>query len=1064
MRSKFKWIFTLSFALLLQFAFAQDRTVKGVVTDSKGPLSGANIVVKGTKISTQTDFDGSYSIKAKSGDVLVFSFIGMDDLTRTVGASSTVNMTMRPAENNLIEVVVTGQGIKKAKKAVGYAVTTIKSEEFASKPSTDVARALTGKAAGVNIAQTSGLSGSGTNILIRGYSSITGSNQPLFVVDGIPFNSDTNSDGNFLEGATNASSRFADLDPNSIETINILKGLAATTLYGSAGRNGVILVTTKSGNTKSIAKKMDVSFSQSMYMTEISSLPDYQNSYGNGFDNVFTQAFSNWGPSFDTRGSGGISAAGTVVHPYAYYGKDVFPDAVDLATGTPKTVKYEPFESVKPFFKVGTVNTTSINVGGRSENTTYNLSVGNTSDAGFIENNLFRRLTLSTGGTTKLSNNFTISSVLNYVRTDKTAPPTAAGFGSNAAAPSVFSNIFYTPRSFDLFGYPFENPIDKSSVNYRRDIPNPRWTLKNSGDLERVRRFYGNFSALLKLNDWSNVSYRLAIDNYTQNKKYYINRGNGQPFDNEGFLRTTVNENTIFDHTVSFNFDKKLGASGKWNIDGTIGFNPRQEGYRYDAISSNVQFVYGFVEHQNFEFNESYSEQQNFNIVGLYSSSTIAYDKFLYLNLQGRRDSYSSLQRGNNSLFYPAASLSFIATDAISALKSNKYINYLKTRISYGSSAGFPDPYKTSIGLSVQSKAFLDSDGNAINTIAPSRELGNKNLKPELVKELEFGLEGKFLNNRVGVDFSLYRKVSTDLIVRRDLDPGTGYDFTSDNVAEVSNTGVELSVNLVFFKPKNNGFGWNSTINFTQNRNIVEKLGLGSSVKRLGIAGFSNLGNFAIEGRPYGAIMGSSILKDVNGNNIVGTDGNYVRNAELTEIGDPNAKWRGTLINEISYKNITFGFQFEYQRGGDIYSTTAAALLSRGITEDTNYDRSGTVVLPGVNQNGNVNSTQIGYTQYGFNNSGFFINEQAIYDATNLRLREVSLTYKLPKKYLDRTPFGSMSFSVVGNNMWFKAFNFPKHLNFDPEVMSLGVGNGQGFDYFTGPSAKRYGFNFNLTF
>ncbi len=1063
MRSKFKWIFTLFLALSIQFVFSQDRTVKGIISDSKGPVSGANVVVKGTKISTQSDFDGSYSIKAKTGDVLVFSFIGMDELTRTVGASSTINMTMRAAENNLVEVVVTGQGIKKAKKAVGYAVTTIKSEEFASKPNTDVARALTGKAAGVNIAQTSGLSGSGTNILIRGYSSITGSNQPLFVVDGIPFNSDTNSDGNFLEGATNASSRFADLDPNSIETINILKGLAATTLYGSAGRNGVILVTTKSGNTKSINKKMDVNFSQSLYFTEISSLPQYQNNYGNGFDNVFTTAFSNWGPAFTARATQGIDRDGNVPHPYAYYGKDVFPDSAK-SDGTPKTVAYQPFESVKPFFSVGTVNTTSINIGGRSENTTYNLSVGNTTDAGFIENNVFKRLTLSTGGSTKLTNGLTISSVLNYVRTEKSAPPTAAGFGSNAAGPSVFSNIFYTPRSFDLFGYPYENPLTKASVNYRKDIPNPRWTLKNSSDNERVRRFFGNFSALLKLNEWSNLSYRMTLDNYTQNKKFYINKGNGQPLDDEGFLRTTVNENTVFDHTISYNFDKKIGQSGKWNIDGTIGFNPRQENYKYDYLRSDVQFVYGFVEHQNFEFHDGYSEQQNFNIVGLYTSGTIAYNKYLYLNIAGRRDSFSSLQRVSNSLFYPATSLSFIPTDAFSALKSNKYINYLKTRISFGTSADFPQPYKTNIGLDVRSKVFLDQSGNPVNIISPSRELGNKNLKPALVKEVEFGLEGKFFNNRIGVDLSLYDKTSTDLIVRRDLDPGTGYDFTTDNVAEVNNRGVELSLNLVWFKPTVNNFGYNTTIIFTQNNNIVTKLGLGSSVKRLNIAGFSNLGNFAIEGRPFGAIVGSAIQRDVNGNYLVGTDGNYVRSAEITEIGDPNAKWRSTIINEFSYRNLTLSFQFEYQRGGDIYSTTAAALLSRGITEDTNYDRSGTVVLPGVNQAGNVNTTQIGYTQYGFNNSGFFINEQAIYDATNLRLREVSLTYKLPKKYLDKTFIGSMSISLVANNMWFKAFNFPKYLNFDPEVMSLGVGNGQGFDYFTGPSAKRYGFNFNITF
>ena len=390
MRSKFKWIYMLLLALTMQFSFAQEKTVTGVVSDETGPLPGANIIVKGTKKGTQTDVDGKYSIKAKQGEVLVFSFIGLTDMSITVGSSNVVNAKMKSGSGvELGEVVVTSQGIKKEKKALGYAVTTIKAEDFASKPSTDVARALTGKATGVNIQQTSGLSGSGTNIIIRGYSSITGSNQPLFVVDGVPFNSDTNSDGNFLEGSTNASSRFLDLDPNSIESISILKGLSATTLYGSSGRNGVILITTKSGNTKDLNKKMEVNFSQSMYMTQISALPDYQDSYGLGFDNNFVPAFSNWGPAFGTVGSQGIRADGTVPHPYAYYTASVFPEYVD------KTVPYAPQNNVKPFFTTGTVNTTSLSIGGRSENTSYNMSVGHTRDEGFIENNTYQRLNLS---------------------------------------------------------------------------------------------------------------------------------------------------------------------------------------------------------------------------------------------------------------------------------------------------------------------------------------------------------------------------------------------------------------------------------------------------------------------------------------------------------------------------------------------------------------------------------------------------------------------------------------------------------------------------------------------
>jgi TonB-dependent SusC/RagA subfamily outer membrane receptor len=604
MRSKFKWIFTLAFALIVQLTFAQEKTIKGVVSGPKGPISGVNVLIKGTKVSTQTDFDGSYTIKVKTGDVLLYSFIGMDNTTRTVSNASKIDVTMRDGQE-LAEVVVTGQGIKKAKKALGFGQTTIKSEELASKPSTDVARALTGKAPGVNIQQTSGMSGSGTNIIIRGYSSITGSNQPLFVVDGVPFNSETNSDGDelvgaggdFLSGATNASSRFLDLDPNNVESISILKGLSATTLYGSAGRNGVILVTTKSGKSGKTKQKMEVNMSQSLYFTNIASLPEYQDNYGNGFDNNFIKAFSNWGPRFGTIGTQGVLGDGSVVHPYSYYGANIFPEYAG------KTTPYVPYNNVKPFFRTGYVGTTSLNVSGSSEGTSFNINVGNTRDEGFIDNNNYKRLNLSMGGSTKLSNGFTFSSSLNYIKTDKSAPPTAAGFGSNSILPSVFANILYTPRSFDLFGLPYSLPKDygaypkNGSANYRVDIPNPRWTLANSSDDEVVRRIFGNFTTSYEINSWSNVSYRLALDNYTQRKKFYINKGNGQQFANDGYMSTSVRENIIMDHTLTYNFDTKISSSGKWNFDGTVGFNPKLDAKDYNYSLNTIQLLYGLFEY-----------------------------------------------------------------------------------------------------------------------------------------------------------------------------------------------------------------------------------------------------------------------------------------------------------------------------------------------------------------------------------------------------------------------------------------------------------------------------------
>ena len=294
MKTKFSGLLTLFVALVVQISFAQTKTVSGTITDDSGvPLPGVNIVVKGTSTGTQSDFDGLYSIEAGEGATLVFSYVGFSTKEVALGASTTVDVQLSQGEA-LDEVVVTAQGIRKEKKALGYAVSTISSEDIGSKPQTDVVRALTGKAPGVNIQQTSGLSGSGTNIIIRGYSSINGSNQPLFVVDGVPFNSDTNQDRNFVQGGATASSRFLDLDPNNIAEISVLKGLSATTLYGQAGRNGVVLITTKTGSSSNAQKKLEIAVNQSYFSNEISNLPDYQNTYGNGFYQSYSAAFSNW--------------------------------------------------------------------------------------------------------------------------------------------------------------------------------------------------------------------------------------------------------------------------------------------------------------------------------------------------------------------------------------------------------------------------------------------------------------------------------------------------------------------------------------------------------------------------------------------------------------------------------------------------------------------------------------------------------------------------------------------------------------------------------------------------
>ena len=1053
MKTKYNQILTAIFLMVGVVAFAQ-QSISGSVTDESGvPLPGATVVVQGTNNAAVTDFDGNFSIIAEIGDTLEASYVGYSPNAQ-VANSANVNFVLSQS-NELDEVVITAQGITRDKKSLGYAVSTLRSEDVQSKPSTDLARALTGKAAGVNIRQTSGLSGTGTNIIIRGYSSINGSNQPLFIVDGIPFNSDTNGDRSFVTGGATASSRFLDIDPNNIKEVNILKGLSATTLYGQEGRNGVVLITTKTGSSSESSKKFEATLNTSYYVNEVANLPEYQNTYGNGFYQNYSAAFSNWGPSFDTRGSNGVAADGTVKH---WYNRDNLADVFPEFQGV--RIPYRAYNSVEQFFTSGTISTTSLNVSQSYDKGNISMNFGHTDDTGFVETNNYKRLNLSVGGRAELSNNLTFDSSFNFTSTDRKTPPASIGFGSNPSGPSLFANVLYTPRSVDLFGMPFENPLDNSAVYYRsgNDIVNPRWTLKNALDTETVRRFFGRSSLSFEANDWLKLGYRATLDSYTQTQVRKINKGGDQV---PGGQMTTSNRlNTIWSHL--FSADINTSITDEISMSSQLGLTSSRETRDFSFMSSSEQFIYGLLTHGNFEEHDSGSSTFESNILGAYFSATFDYNDYLFLNVQGRNDWFSSLQPDNRSIFYPATSLSFIPSEAFASIKASGVIDYMKVRLGYGSSAGFPGVYSTVVGLGSSTNVFINpSDASVLNTLSISNRLGNLDLKPELIEELEFGLELQLFDRRLGVDLSIYDKVSSDLILTsKQLDPATGYTVTATNIAEVSNKGVELGLNLV--PVKWNDLRWDINTQFTKNKNIVESLG-GDSEQEV-IAGYTNLGNFAIPGESYGVIQGNSIERDGNGNYVVGDDGNYLTNTDLSIIADPNPDWTATVTNGISYKNLRFNMQWEYVKGGDMYSITAAALLSRGLTKDTEFDRTQGFILPGVKQNGEVNDLVIAATDYGFVNSGFYIDEQAVYDATNIRLREVSLTYDFPQSLLDATPFGRASISFVGENMFFKAINFPKYLNFDPEVNSLGVGNGSGFDYLTGPTAKKYGVNLVLTF
>ena len=1099
MKTKFSGILTLLLAFVVQISFAQQKTISGTVSDESGlPLPGVNIIVKGTTNGTQSDFDGNYTIKANAGEVLSFTYLGLKPQEVTVGASNSINVTMIEDTSVLDEVIVTAQGIKREKKALGYAVSEVASEDIEQRPESDIARVLSGKASGIDITAQNGTSGSATNVIIRGYTSINGSNQALFVVDGVPFSSDTNAQGGFTDGNV-GSSRFLDIDPNNIESVSVLKGLAAATLYGSDGRNGVILITTKANSGKTGAKKTEITVNTSYFVNEIASIPDYQSNYGGGFNQSFGWFFSNWGPNFSPDGVDGylndpaglIDANGTVAHPYSTsnYLKNFLGGQNELYQSF-QGVRYDfkPYNSVENFFRSGGVGTTSINVRGASKDgdMTYNVNYGHTDDKGFTPGNKLTRNTLSIGGSAKLSNKFTATGTLNYSNTDYVTPPVAYGDGNANGGLSVFGQVFFTPRSIDLMGLPYELPENNGSIYYRNgnDIVNPRWTVANAKNGQNTNRVFGFGQLAYELSENLNLSYRAGLDFYNERNYNYSNKnGVNSDADIYGYYNTWDNNNTIWNHYLALNGNYNLTNDEKLNLTFVAGATTIGETYDRQGVSSNGQIVFGVQRHFNFENQNAIQFTSERNTIGVFGDLSFGYDNYLYLSLSGRNDWISNLTTENNSQFYPSVSASFIPTSAFEGFGSGDGlgINYLKLRAGLGSSAGFPGGYPTvnTIAQSIKVDGGAVGGNGGIVTNSVSNTLANPDLKPELISEFEIGFDARFLKNRVDVSLSYYDRTTKDLIVNKPLSPSTGFTSTQTNIGKVEGNGWEIDLGIDLFKSnEDGGFNWNSRVNFTKNEQIVTE----QADDQIVYAGFTNLGNAAIEGFQLGTIVGNRILRDADGNRVVGSDGLYISQPEVSIdangnevpagtpgsraivpiLGNPNPDYVMNFINAISYKNFTLGFQISHVSGGEMYSQTIGTLLGRGLLVP---DRRDSFIVPGVLENGQPNNIQIDNSSYYFDNIGFSAqNEGLIFDASVIRLSEISLSYNMPKKWLDNTPFGSLSVTAAGYNLWYDAYNTPDDANFDPNVAGIGVGNGRGFDYLNGPSSKRYGLSVKASF
>lgn len=1056
---------------------AQTRSVSGRVTDrtTGEGLPGVTVLLKGSSNGISTNSDGTFTLTLPTGDAtLVFSSIGFITVERAVGSETQINVGLATDSKQLSEVVVTALGIQRETRALGYAVSEVKSEQVVQKSEPDILRTLQGKVAGVNIVGANGAPGSATRITIRGNSSLNNNNQPLFVVDGVPYdNQQTNSDNSLTRGSA-YSNRAADIDPNNIESINVLKGMAAAALYGNRAANGVIVITTKTGSGKRGDKGIRVGYNTSYSVEKIANLPDYQNKYGSGSNFVYSAANGSWGPAF-----GG--ALTSVPHPY---------DTPALNGAFPQfrgaTYPYQAFENnVKDFFNTGSLFENSINVSGTGENTTFGAVLSRSDQTGMIPETKFNRTSLSAGGSGQFKK-LRVGANITYSNTDQQGPQLGANNAIGNA--SAFGRTMFIPRNLDLTGLPSENPLTRGSVfawlNGQAD--NPYWSTTYNNYTSRVDRVANSVNLSYEITNWLSASFVGGLNTYTDNRRSVLRPGSvgagGLGEIIQDYLRNTELEGTALltaDHNITEDISLKA----------IVGVNANQRKFENSSVVGSNYLLFDIDDITNTRtVAQNGTSIIRRRLAGVLGDLTLGYKDFLYLNATARNEVSSTLAKGNRSYFFPSVSASLIFTEAF-GIESN-ILNMGKVRAGYARAGKDADPYiiNSRFGLNPffgnnaggTGFPFTPVGGTAaIPGAAIGGTIGNPALTPEFSKELEFGTDLNFLQDRIILSATYYDKRSTNQISNVPLPNATGFTSLVTNFGEISNKGFEGALTLIPVKAGD--FQWTSFTTFTRNRNIIEKLREGVDQVLLGGNFFADPQAVHRPGQPYGQILGSVAARDPQSGKVLinPATGTIIRSLTPGIIGNPNPDYLFGFTNTFTYKGISLEGVVDFRKGGDVYSTTLASLMGRGVTKDTE-DREKTVVIDGVYGNPNTqlpitgsdgsttaNTTAISLNDYYFGAGSAALSgasEFSVYDATTVRLREVTLGYSLPSSILGKTPFRGLTLSLSGRNLWWFSPNVPKHSNFDPETNTYGASNAQGFEYTNAPTARRYGVNLRVNF
>jgi TonB-linked SusC/RagA family outer membrane protein len=1063
-------VFMLLLVAGIPAAYAQKRTVSGTIADSKGEhLAGVNVIVKGTSVGTSSNSDGHFEINVPDGsNTLVFSSVGFASQEVNITGRSTIDVTLLEGSNELESVVVTALGVEKSEKALPFSVTQVGGENFTEAREINTATALEGRVAGVNVSKIASGPGASSRVVIRGTKTLGSTlNQPLYVVDGVPIDN-TNFGQAGVWGGADQGDGMSSINPDDIESMTVLKGASAAALYGSRAANGVILITTKKGTNR---KGIGVEVNSNLVFESVNNLTDFQHTHGTGGyvgDNaqvsVATKASSineawgngwgknGWGPRLD--GSDVVQWDG-VTREYSYKG-----------------------DNWKKFYNTGRSWTNSVAFTGGNENQNFRFGLSDLRSDGVIPNSGFNRTNVSLSASSKFGKKLTMNAKILYSNEKTKNRPNISDSPGNGIL-----TLYYLPNDVDvrdMFGDPnkpgavpsaelqaergitiFDKkaPGEEFQINDDLWTQNPYWAAYQQENSDTRDRVIASGQIRYDITDFLYLQGHAGMDWFTKRGTQLTPQGTGH--NRGGSLTEYENRGRETNLEYMVGFDKTFNKLGVNAFFGGNQMRRTSENISANGTGFNLPFLAAINNAFQRNFGYGFGDQ---GINSLFGSAEVSWNSYLFLTATARKDWFSVLNPKSNSITYPSVGVSFVFTDAINGLPS--WLSFGKVRASWAQvgNVGSVNPYQTTIGYNAGSTHLSRPLGTYNTGQSNASNLPNADLVPFTSTETEVGLDVRFFNNRLGFDVAYYSQKTTDDILNANISRTSGFLTTSVNLGEMTNKGIEA---LITGTPIKGNITWDISLNLAHNKSNVVSLIEGQDELFAEEPRTRNVFIKHIVGYPYGMITGKVQMRDPSGNLVYDDEGSPLTDETYQIIGKGVPDLTGGLNNSFTWKNVNLTFLIDFKSGGDIYSGTNVRMTEAGFTKQTLQGREGEepLVVTGVIQDGTgfkpfTKTLTPGEAANYWQNLGERAQERFVYDASFIKLRQVTLGYMLPKKLLSKTPVQNLTVSFVARNLAILKKNTP---NIDPES-SYTSSNSQGLDYFGFPSTRTYGFNIRANF